>query len=40
MRISGNEHSLVILSQIKWLQKLKMIVARKYQNKLKSTLME
>ena len=30
MRISGNEPSSVILSKIKWIQKLKMI-ARKHQ---------
>ena len=34
MRISGDEHSSVILSQTKWIQKLIMI-ARKYQKKLK-----
>ena len=33
MRISGYELSSVILSQTKWIQKLKMI-ARKCQNKL------
>ena len=33
IRISGNERSSVILSQIKWFQKLKMI-ARKCQNNL------
>ena len=34
MRISGNEPSSVILSQIKWFQKLK-IISRKCLNKLK-----
>ena len=28
MRISGNEHSSVILSQTKWIQKLKLIVQK------------
>ena len=34
MRISGNEHSSVILSQTNWFKKLKMMV-QKFQNKLK-----
>ena len=34
MRISGNDPSSLILSQTKWIQKLKMIV-QKFQNKLK-----
>ena len=34
MRISGNEHSLVILRQIKWFQK-KKILTRKSLNKQK-----
>ena len=33
MRISGKEASSVILSQTKWIQKLKIIV-QKFQNKL------